>query len=49
MTDTIRYDSLEDVYKDVYGIVEANSYESLTLWEKWHSDFGKDEFKYLIG
>jgi len=32
MTNTIRYESLQDVYKDVHGIVEANSYEALMLW-----------------
>lgn len=38
--ETIRYDSLEDVYKDVYGIVEANSFETLTLWQYWNQDKG---------
>jgi hypothetical protein len=40
MTDTIRYECLEDVYKDVHGIVEANSYESLMLWREWHQIIG---------
>lgn len=40
MTDTIRYETLEDVYKDVYGIVEANSFETLELWKYWHKEKG---------
>ena len=40
MTDTIRYETLEDVYKDVHGIVEANSFESLELWKYWHQEKG---------
>ena len=40
MTDSIQYETLEDVYKDVYGIVEATSYESLTLWQHWHKEKG---------
>jgi hypothetical protein len=40
MTDRICYERLEDVYKDVYGIVEANSFESLTLWQHWHQEKG---------
>lgn len=40
MTDTIRYESLEDVYKNVYGIVEANSFETLELWKYWHQEKG---------
>lgn len=38
--ETIRYDSLEDVYKDVFGIVEANSFETLELWKYWHQEKG---------
>lgn len=37
---TIRYENLEEVYKGVYGIVEANSFESLTLWQEWHKERG---------
>lgn len=40
MTDRIQYESLEDVYKDVHGIVEANSYEFFTLWQYWHQEKG---------
>ena len=40
MTDTISYATLEDVYKDVHGIVEANSFESLELWKYWHQEKG---------
>lgn len=40
MTDAVRYESLEDVYKDVYGIVEANSFETLKLWQDWHQGKG---------
>lgn len=38
MTDTIRYESLQDVYKDVHGIVEATSYEALMLWREFHQE-----------
>ena len=38
MTDTIRYESLQDVYKDVHGIVEATGYESLMLWREFHQE-----------
>ena len=38
MTNTIRYESLQDVYKDVHGIVEANSYETLMLWREFHQE-----------
>lgn len=38
--ETIRYDSLEDVYRDVFGIVEANSFETLELWKYWHQEKG---------
>lgn len=40
MSKTIQYKNLEEVYKDVYGIVEANSYESLMLWKEWHGKQG---------
>lgn len=37
---SLRYETLEDVYKDVYGIVEATNYESLCLWKEWHKERG---------
>lgn len=40
MSKTIQYDTIEDVYKNVYGIVEANSYETLSLWKEWHLERG---------
>lgn len=40
MSEKIRYESLEDVYKDVHGIVEANSFETLKLWQDWHKEKG---------
>ena len=40
MNGTIRYANLEELYKDVYGIVEANSFETLTLWQHWHKEKG---------
>lgn len=40
MEKTVRYNNLEDVYKDVYGIVEATSFEALTLWQYYHQEKG---------
>lgn len=40
MHESITYQNLEEVYQDVHGIVEANSYESLMLWKEWHQEKG---------